>query len=73
MKGLDISYHILLLMKRTEPVKLHKLHARPEETEKPSPGAKYVLVITRFQVQYGKYFTSFSYFAYCLTKNEVFN
>lgn len=51
MKGLDISYHILLLMKRAEPVKLHKLHARPEETEKPSSRAKYALVVTRFQVQ----------------------
>ena len=50
-KGLDISYHILLLMKRAEPVKLHKLHARPEETEKPSSRAKYALVVTRFQVQ----------------------
>ena len=46
-------------MKVAEPVKLQKLHAKPEESKKVSPEAKYVLVVARFRVQYAKYFTSF--------------
>ena len=53
-------------MKVAELVKVQKLHVQPEETKKVSAELNYVLVVARFQVPYGKYFTSLSNFAPCL-------